>query len=156
MRVSKRTDYALRALFTLVEHHGGAPIPIRELARRNDVPKRFLEQIMLALKSQGWVDSSAGIRGGYFLSKAPEKITMGEVVRHFDGILAPIDCVSVTGYARCSQESVCRFRRVFFDARNYVANLMDKSTLAEVAKGSPLSKKEVTSGFNEFMGGEGI
>src|SRR5579862_2866152 len=153
MRISKRTDYALRALFTLVDHYRGAPIPIRELARRNDVPKPFLEQIMLALKSKGWVDSTAGIRGGYFLARSPEKITMGEVVRHFDGILAPIDCVSVTGYQRCSQESVCRFRRVFFDARNYVANLMDRSTLADVAKGSPLSRQEVYSGF---MGGEGI
>ena len=156
MRVSKKTDYALRALFTLVEHYGGTPIPIRELARRNDVPKRFLEQIMLGLKSQGWVDSTAGIRGGYFLSRNPNKITMGEVVRHFDGILAPIDCVSVTGYQRCSQESVCRFRRVFFDIRNYVANLMDAATLAEVAKGSPLTKKELTTGFSGFMGGEGI
>ena len=156
MRVSKRTDYALRALFTLVDHFGGAPSPIRELARRNDVPKRFLEQIMLALKSQGWVDSVAGIRGGYLLAKNPQKITMGEVVRHFDGILAPIHCVSVNEYERCSQESVCRFRRVFFDARNYVANLMDKATLAEVAKGSPLTHKELTAGFNEFTGGEGI
>ena len=153
MRISKRTDYALRALFTLVEHHGGAPIPIRELARRNDVPKRFLEQIMLALKSRGWVDSTAGIRGGYFLARSPAKITMGEVVRHFDGILAPIDCVSVTGYQRCSQEAVCRFRRVFFDARNYVASLMDRATLAEVAKGQPLGKHEVSAGF---IGGEGI
>ncbi|HXB59645.1 MAG TPA: Rrf2 family transcriptional regulator, partial [Candidatus Acidoferrales bacterium] len=93
MRISKKTDYALRALFTLVEHFDGAPIPIRELARRNDIPKRFLEQIMLALKSQGWVDSLAGIRGGYVLAKNPGKITMGEVVRHFDGIIAPIDCV---------------------------------------------------------------
>jgi Rrf2 family protein len=153
MRVSKRTDYALRALFTLVDHYGGAPIPIRELARRNDAPKRFLEQIMLALKSQGWVDSSAGIRGGYFLAKSPAKITMGEVVRHFDGIIAPIDCVSVTGYQRCSQESVCRFRRVFYDARNYVANLMDQATLADVAKRLPVSKQEVSAGF---IGGEGI
>ena len=153
MRISKRTDYALRALFTLVDHYGGQPIPIRELARRNDVPKRFLEQIMLALKTQGWVDSSAGIRGGYFLARNPEKITMGEVVRHFDGILAPIDCVSVTGYQRCSQESVCRFRRVFYDARNFVASLMDRTTLAEVAKGRPLSKQEA---FVGFIGGEGI
>jgi len=111
---------------------------------------------MLALKAQGWVNSTAGIRGGYILAKNPEKITMGEVVRHFDGILAPIDCVSVTGYQRCSQESVCRFRRVFFDARNYVASLMDQSTLAEVAKGSPLTKKEMTAGFVGFIGGEGI
>jgi DNA-binding IscR family transcriptional regulator len=75
------------------------------------------------------------------------------VVRYFDGILAPIDCVSVTGYQRCSQESVCRFRRVFFDARNYVASLMDRTTLADVAKGLPVTKLEVSAGF---MGGEGI
>jgi Rrf2 family protein len=154
VRVSKKTDYALRALFTLVEHFGGAPIPIRELARRNDAPKRFLEQIMLDLKAQNWVDSTAGIRGGYVLARNPNQITMGEVVRHFNGILAPIDCVSVTGYKRCSQESVCRFRRVFFDARNYVAGIMDRATLAEVAKGLPLSKQETSS--SNFLGGEGI
>jgi Rrf2 family protein len=153
MRVSKRTDYALRALFTLVDHYRGAPIPIRELARRNDVPKRFLEQIMLDLKAQGWVDSTAGIRGGYVLARSPEKITMGEVVRHFDGVLAPIECVSVTGYKRCSQEPVCRFRRVFLDARNYIAGVMDRATLAEVAKGTPVSRREM--GVN-FIGGEGI
>lgn len=153
MRVSRKTDYALRALFTLVDHYGSSPIPIRELARRNDVPKRFLEQIMLALKARGWVDSIAGIRGGYVLAKNPSKITMGEVVRHFDGILAPIDCVSATGYQRCSQEPVCKFRRVFLNARNYVADLMDKATLAEISKGLPVSKREVSSGF---IGGEGI
>jgi len=153
MRVSKKTDYALRTMFTLVEHYHGAPIPIRELARRNDVPKRFLEQIMLQLKSQGWVDSSAGVRGGYFLARSPEKITMGEIVRFFDGILAPIDCVSVTGYQRCSQESVCRFRRVFLDARNYVAGLMDRATLADVIKGLPVTRQELSAGFT---GGEGI
>src|SRR6202050_2918601 len=151
MRVSKRTDYALRAMFTLVDHYGGAPIPIRELARRNDAPKRFLEQIMLALKAQGWVDSAAGIRGGYFLAKNPSKITMGEVVRHFDGILAPLDCVSITGYKRCSQSPVCRLRSVFHDVRNYIADLMDKATLAEISKRSPVTKQELSAGF---IGGE--
>ena len=153
MWVSKKTDYALRALFTLVDHFGGTPIPIRELARRNDVPKRFLEQILLDCKSQGWVDSTAGIRGGYLLARNPAKITMGEVVRHFDGILAPIDCVSVAGYKRCSQEPVCRFRRVFLDVRNYVAGVMDRSTLADVAKALPVSKLEISG---TFVGGEGI
>jgi Rrf2 family protein len=153
MRVSRKTDYALRALFTLVDNYGGAPISIRELAARNDIPKRFLEQIMLDLKAQGWADSLAGVRGGYVLGRSPDKITMGEVVRFFDGILAPIDCVSVTGYKPCSQEPVCRFRRVFFDSRNYVAALMDKSTLAQVAKGAPLSRAEVVTGYT---GGDGI
>ena len=154
MKISKRTDYALRALFTLVEYYGRGPIPIRELARRNDVPKRFLEQIMLDLKAQGWVESTAGVRGGYVLARNPAKITMGEVVRHFDGILAPIACVSVTGYERCSQEPVCRFRRVFLEARNYAAGLMDKATLAQVAKGQPVTGKEVFA--PGYVGGAGI
>lgn len=153
MDISKKADYALRALFTLVEHYNGTPIPIRELARRNDIPKRFLEQIMLALKAQGWVESLAGMRGGYVLAKNPSKITMGEVVRYFDGVLAPIDCVSVTGYKRCSQEPVCRFRRVFLDVRNYVAAVMDRSTLSEVARGAPVSKRELVA---DFIGGDGI
>jgi len=154
MRVSKKTDYALRTLFTLVEHYGRGPIPIRELARRNDVPKRFLEQIVLHLKRQGWVDSLPGVRGGIILARHPSKITMGEVVRHFDGIIAPIECVSVSGYTRCSQEPVCRFRRVFLDVRNYATILMDSSTLESVAKGAPVARKEVFPAG--FVGGEGI
>jgi Rrf2 family protein len=143
MWISKKTDYALRALFTLVDHHGGGPIPIRELARRNEIPKRFLEQILLDLKTQGWVESVAGARGGYVLARDPAKITMGQVVRHFNGILAPIACVSVHGYKRCDQESVCRFRRVFLTVRNHTASLMDSLTLAEVAKGKPVSGEEL-------------
>ncbi len=153
MRVSKKTDYALRALFTLVDQFGRGPVPIRELSRRNDIPKKFLEQIMLSLKERGWVSSLPGLRGGYLLAKSPDRITMGEVVRHFDGILAPIECVSVAGYKRCSQEPLCRFRRVFLDARNYVANLMDHATLAEVSRGTPVTKPEVFAAG--LLGGEG-
>ncbi len=154
MQLSMRTDYALRALFTLVEHYGGDPIPIIELARRNDVPKRFLEHIMLDLKEGGWVSSTAGKRGGYRLAKRPDKITMGEVVRHFDGYLAPIACVSVTDYRRCSQESVCRFRRVLLQARNVVADLMDRATLQDVIQGKPVSDREVVA--LQGVDGDGI
>jgi len=149
-----KTDYALRALFTLVEHHGRQPIPIGELARRNDVPKRFLEHIMLDLKERGWVSSMAGKRGGYLLARNPERITMGEVVRHFDGYLAPLACVSTTDYKRCSQEPTCRFRRLMLQSRNVVASLMDSTTLADIMRGQPVSDREVLS----FQGlhGEGI
>ncbi len=143
MQLSMRTDYALRALFTLVELHGGRPIPIGELARRNDVPKRFLEHIMLDLKSKGWVSSLPGKHGGYQLAKDPRAITLGEVVRHFDGYLAPIGCVSITDYHPCTQEATCRFRRVMLEARNLVARLMDSSTLAAVARSHPVGHEEV-------------
>jgi len=154
MQLSMRTDYALRALFTLVEHQGAPPIPILELARRNDVPKRFLEHIMLDLKEKGWVISTAGKRGGYQLAKDPSKITMGEVVRHFDGYLAPIACVSVTDYHRCSQEPTCRFRRVMLTARNLVANLMDSTTLADAMRSAPVGRDELKR--IQGIDGEGI
>jgi Rrf2 family protein len=135
MKLSRKTDYALRALFTLVEHHGRGPIPIRELARRNEVPKRFLEQIMLELKGQGWVLSIPGKNGGYSLARDPSKITMGQVIRHFDGVLAPVGCVSVTKYERCGQEPVCRFRHALMEVRDSIAALMDQSTLEAVYTG---------------------
>ena len=143
MKLSKQCDYALRALFTLVEHHGRGPIPVRELARRNDVPKKFLEHIMLELKEQGWVESLAGRHGGYVLAKNPNQITMGNVVRHFDGILAPIGCVSLSHREYCSQESVCRFRRVLLDVRNQTSALMDRATLDWVHAGKPVTEAEL-------------
>ncbi len=154
MKISMKTDYAFRALFTLVEHDQRGPIPIRELARRNEVPRRFLEQIMLEMKAQGWVRSIMGKQGGYILAKAPHKITAGQVIRHFDGILAPIGCVSVYKYEKCSQEPVCRFRRLFLDVRNHAARLMDNATLAGIFQGQPVRPEEV---FNmELTAGAGI
>lgn len=143
MKISKKTDYALRAMFTLVEHYGRGPIPIRELARRNEVPKRFLEQILLELKRLRLVDSTPGRNGGYILTKNPSKITMGQIVRHFDGILAPIRCVSVNDYMKCSQEPICRFRRVFLDIRNQTAQIMDNITLADLYRTEPVTEHEV-------------
>ena len=154
MRLSKKTDYALRALFTLAEFHGGDPIPIRELARRNDVPKRFLEHIMLDLKTQGWVTSVAGKKGGYLLAKSPGSITMGQVIRLFDGVLAPIHCVSSSHYEHCNQEPVCRFRRQLLNVRNLIANAMDAATLQLVLRGAPVETHEVFD--DRYVGGAGI
>jgi Rrf2 family protein len=123
MKLSRKTDYALRVLFTLVERWGQSQISMTELARRNDVPKRFLEHIMLDLKEQGWVASSPGCKGGYVLARPPEQVTMGQIVRHFDGVLAPIGCVSVSDYQPCSQSPTCRFRRVLLEVRNLTAGV---------------------------------
>ena len=154
MKLSMQCDYALRALFTLVEHYGRGPIPVRELARLNDVPKKFLEHIMLELKGQGWVDSTAGRHGGYVLAKNPSEITMGSVVRHFDGILAPIGCVSLSHREYCSQESVCRFRRVLLDVRNQTSLFMDRANLALVHAGKPVTEAELHA--ERLMDGAGI
>ncbi len=153
MKLSMRTDYALRALFHLVAEQGKGPVPLPLLAERNDVPKKFLEQIMLDLKGQGWVASVAGRRGGYLLAKDPQAITMGQVVRLFDGVLAPIGCVSTTHHEECSQSSRCRFRRVLLDIRNHTAALMDAATLAKVYAGAPVRRAEVfAAGFTDGGG----
>ncbi len=154
MRLSRKTDYALRALMTLAAQEGKGTISIRELAQRNDVPKRFLEHIMLEMKQQGWVVSLPGRDGGYKLAKSAEQITMGMVVRHFDGLLAPIGCVSVNQYEPCTQEPFCKFRRVLLDIRNYTARTMDRATLAQVIRGTPVSRSEVFD--DSLVGGAGI
>jgi Rrf2 family protein len=154
VKVSRKADYALRVLFTLVDRQGLGPVSMTELAQKNEVPKRFLEHIMLDLKSQGWVESTPGRKGGYVLAQSPERITMGQVVRHFDGVLAPISCVSISNHQPCSQAPTCRFRRVFLEIRNRTAAHMDNATLAEVAQSQPVADHEVFS--LEFTSGDGI
>jgi Rrf2 family protein len=145
MKLSKKTDYALRVLFTLVDRRGQGPVSMTELAKANEVPKRFLEHIMLDLKKKKWVSSTPGRKGGYVLAQDPERITMGQVVRYFDGILAPIGCVSVSCNEPCSQSPSCRFRRVLLEIRNMTARYMDNATLAGVHANQPVNEKEVFS-----------
>ncbi|MFO1475639.1 MAG: Rrf2 family transcriptional regulator [Verrucomicrobiota bacterium] len=102
-------------------------------------------------ESSRLVKSEPGTRGGYRLGKSPDKITLGDVIRHFDGILAPIDCVSVTGYKRCSQENVCDFEGFSGLDTRYVAS-MDRATLAEVARQQPVSASEISDRFAEGAG----
>ncbi len=154
MRLSKKSDYALRALIGLARWSKSQPISMRALAVLNDVPQRFMQQIMMDLKAQGWVTSTAGRDGGYQLAIDPEALTMGQVVRHFDGVLAPIGCVSIGNHESCSQEAACTFRRVLLDVRNHTAELLDRTTLAELALGRARPNTEMYT--QEFTGGAGI
>ena len=129
-------------------------ISVRELSEANDVPRRFLEHIMLELKGKGIVRSVPGRIGGFALAMAPEHVTMGLIVRLFDEMLAPITCVSGTHYEPCSQETRCRFRRVLLDIRNYTARRMEAVTLASLIQLTPVQPKEVFTG--QFLQGDGI
>lgn len=154
MRFSKKSDYALRALVHLAQSYERGPQSIRALADDNDIPYRFLQQIMLDLKARGWVRTHVGRHGGVSLAKAPRAITMGEVVRHLDGVLAPTGCVSITNYEACSQEQKCFFRRSLLDIRNYTAALLDRTTLSMLIQGVPPSRTEVFD--MQFIDGGGI
>ncbi len=153
MKVSKKTDYALRALFTIAELKGES-ISTKNLSEYTDVPRRFLENIMLEMNNAGWVKSIPGRYGGYILAKDANDITLGEVIRHFEGMLAMISCVSVSNYEPCSQESKCYFRRVFLNIRNLTAQILDKMTIAVCLNKAPIKKDDI---FNEeFVDGLGI
>lgn len=134
MKLSRRSEYGLRALQALAASYGEGPLPTRDLAESNRIPVKFLEQILLQLKHAGIVRSRRGPSGGYLLARAPQEITLGKVVRALDGPLAPISCASQTAYERCScpDESTCGLRQVMLKVRDAVADIMDHTTLADV------------------------
>jgi len=133
--LSKKTQYSLRALYALSRAYGGPPVLIADVAERESIPKRFLEQILLQLKSEGLVDSKKGKGGGYVLTRPPARISVGEVIRMIEGPLAPLPCASVTGYRRCDEcvdDRLCGTRLVMREVRDAMASILDRTTLADV------------------------
>lgn len=135
MRVSKRGEYGLRAMVDLASQPTpGGVVPIKEIARREQIPLKFLEQILLTLRNAGLLHSRMGVAGGYYLAHSPAEITLGQIIRVLDGPLAPIRCVSKMAYEPCAcpDEETCGLRLVMLDVRNAIADILDRTTLADV------------------------
>jgi Rrf2 family protein len=135
MRLSRRSEYGLRALVDLVRHDGSGPVALAALAQRNNLPAKFLEQIMATLKHGGIVRTTLGSHGGYAMAADASAVTIGRVVRLLDGALAPLPCVSLRYYGRCScpDEATCPLRDVMIDVRDAMLEILDEETLAELA-----------------------
>src|SRR5215213_3869535 len=135
VRLSRRSEYGLRALVDLIRHEGGAPIALGALAERNNLPPKFLEQIMARLKQAGIVRTTLGAHGGYAIAESPSTVSIGRVIRLLDGALAPLPCVSLRYYSRCScaDEATCALRDVMIDVRDNMLAILDKETLAALA-----------------------
>lgn len=114
--------------------NGQPVVQIKDIAEREKIPAKFLEQILLTLKNAGLLHSKMGVGGGYYLARPPDEITLGHVVRVLDGPLAPIRCVSQMAYEPCGcpDERTCGLRLVMLDVRNAIARLLDGTTLADV------------------------
>ena len=138
MRLSKRGEYALRALIDLGIAHqlGSKLIKVSRLADSEQIPVKFLEQILAQLKRADYLGSLRGKNGGYFLKKPVDKIIIGDIVRLIDGPLAPIPCVSQTAYKRCScpDENHCGLRILMMDVRTAITTILDRHTLADVVE----------------------
>lgn len=148
MKLSKRGEYALRSLINLgiAAKVGRSLVRVTELAKAEDLPIKFLEQVMQQLREAGYVESERGKHGGYRLAKPSSKIPIGEIVRLIDGPLAPIGCVSQTAYkpCNCPDEVHCGLRMLMLDVRNAIAAILDRYTLADVVEVT--TRKMVSSG----------
>jgi Rrf2 family protein len=138
MRLSKKGEYALRSLINLgiAAEVGRKLVQVSELADSEQLPVKFLEQIMQQLKEAGLVASVRGKFGGYRLAKPSSQIKIGDVVRLIDGPLAPIGCVSQSAYEKCTcpDETHCGLRMLMLDVRNAIAGILDRYTLADVVE----------------------
>jgi Rrf2 family protein len=133
--LSKKSKYGLKAALFLARGVPDEPMLVSEIAAKEGVPKKFLEQILLELKRHGIVESRRGKGGGYLLRRAATDISLGEIVRILDGPLAPIGCVSVTAYrpcAECLDEATCGIRHAMKRVRDSTASILDGTTLADV------------------------
>jgi Rrf2 family protein len=138
MKLSKRGEYALRALIDFgIAHELGRPLlTVSELAEKERLPLKFLEQILLQLRTEGYIETKRGKQGGYLLAKPTKEISLGQVIRIIDGPLAPIACVSQTAYERCTcpDEDHCGLRMLMLDVRNAIARILDRYTLADIVE----------------------
>lgn len=136
MKLSKKGEYALRALMDLAFHYGNGVEPSQEIAANGQIPQSFLEQILLTLKNGGLLESRRGAEGGYQLKRPPGEITLGEVIRLIDGPLAPFHDAECLRELVKSEERYRGLYSVILDVRNAVAGILDTTTLADLCRRS--------------------
>jgi Rrf2 family protein len=138
MKLSVRGEYALRALIVLGFDYldDDSVVRIQEISKRQNIPKRFLEQILNDLKSAGIVESKRGALGGYRLCKPPKEITLAAIIRHIEGPLAPVSCVSERFYERCScpDEAQCGIRSVMKEVRDAIVEILEGITVEQLCE----------------------
>jgi len=135
MKITYKGDYALKALLQLALRYDGSDsevASINEIAKSGDMPTKFLEQILLALKKGGFVKAKRGINGGFYLARPPAKITIGEVVRFIEGPIEPISCVGEDCYKGCKDLASCLFRDVWKEVGIAISSVVDTITFEDL------------------------
>jgi len=143
--ISKRTQYGLKAMLALGRRYKEGPILIGTLARDEVIPIKFLEAILLDMKSRGLLESKLGRKGGYYLNRPPSAITIGSIIRIIEGPLAPLPCASETAFKPCEEcQDVenCGTRIIMRRVRDAISEVLDRTTLADVIKQVDSGKAE--------------
>lgn len=142
MKISYKGDYALKTILDLAFFHGERLVHLDELSQRQDIPKKFLVQIISQLKYGGYITSYKGPQGGYTLAKSPDEITMGEIIRYMEGPISPITCVSKVQQQECDFKEKCGFYDIFEKIRDMVADVVDNITFKDLKEKLEKKKKE--------------
>ncbi len=133
MKLTSRSEYALLALVYLARNEADGHISVETIATAQEIPPKFLEQIMLALKHARYLRSTKGQHGGYRLAKPADKISLAEIIRLFDGALAPTESVSKYFYESTPIEKEKSLMGVFKEIRDLVADKLENTTIADVS-----------------------
>ena len=123
------------AMIKLAKEYGNGPIMIGDIAKSENIPQRFLENILLELKNLGFLGSKLGKSGGYYLLKNPVEVTLSDIIRHFEGTIAMLSCVSEKSYQPCEfckDESLCKIRSTFKAVRDSTFSILNKTTLKDL------------------------
>jgi Rrf2 family protein len=133
--LSKKTRYAILALTKLTREYGNGAVMISEIAKSEKIPQRFLENILLEFKKLGFLGSRLGKSGGYYLLKSPDEISLLDIVRHFEGTIALMYCVSEKAYQPCEfckEEETCKIRIVFKEIRDNTYKILENTSLSSL------------------------
>jgi len=131
MKLSTKGRYGARAAFELAKHFGEGPIMVRQIAERQEISERYLEQILNSLRTADLVKSTRGARGGYELARQPSDITMGEIVRILEG---PFDIVPCNGESGCGRFAECITCDIWAEVKSAIGNVLDMVTLADLVE----------------------
>jgi Rrf2 family protein len=147
--ISKKTKYAINALVYLAKVKDQGPILISQIAKSENIPRKFLENILLDLRNAGILNSKKGRGGGYYLRKSPDEVAIAEVMRLFDGPIALLPCVTYRYYERCEEckdENTCGIRDVFLEVRNETVRMLKNATLDEIILREKKLKQGIPTG----------
>lgn len=132
MILSTRGRYGVRAAFELALHYGEGPIPLKNIAERQNLSDPYLEQLIAVLRKDGLVSSVRGAQGGYMLSRHPSKISVGDILRSLEGPLAPAECVLDDQDKECIKADYCVTRILWEKIRDSINNVIDSVSLQDM------------------------
>ncbi len=130
MKLSTRSRYGTRIVLELARRHGGSPTQVSEIARVQQIPVKYLEQLIRTLKQANLITSVRGSKGGHHLNEKPENITVGHIVRLFEGQTDLVECVSLPD--KCQRAEECRVRNVWIEATEAMYEKLDAITIADL------------------------